>query len=594
MGGIVSATNAIELIENTNLRWGAAGSLAQGRGNHTATLLPNGKVLAVGGHTSAARATSAGSVESYDPNGNFWMAGTDLSTQRGAHTANLLTTGKLLVAGGVSGSSYLNGTELYDLTLNTWSNGPAMTTSRAFHTSTVLESGDVVVVGGETNGGAPTASTQRYIPSTNSWANEDPLVTARAEHTATMLGNGKVLVTGGRGTGGLSLGSVELFNPLAASPNRWGTIGSLGTPRHGHTATTLPDLFGNGVNMVLLVGGFDSNSNTYLSEVRMYNPVGTSPQTILFTLSTLTTPRAFHKAILLPNDKVLVVGGRTTGGVPVKTAELYDPATQSWTNLGEISLARDGSTLTWLANGKVLVSGGFAGNTPVPAGLSDLLDLGVPASRQSTVTSARASSATGKISLAGTGLTGDSEASSGNSQSSTSNVPVVQLQRVDNGWVQWLNAINFGSTSYLSNAPGSFPYGWYRATPIINGVPGNAMLFSYPSPPIAPDPPSIVSVVSTSSGGHPALRITFNAPYDTGGATINYFTASCTSAAGVVVAPVQGSGLSLVVTGLTPNTSYNCTVSATNSAGTSTAAVATPTLAKKVADLTPILMLLLD
>ena len=590
VNGTIGATNTIELIENANLSWGAGGGLAQARGSFTATLLPNGKVLAVGGHTSAARATSAGSVESYDPNGNFWMAGPDLTTQRGAHTANLLTTGKLLVAGGVTGSNYLNSTELYDLTLNTWSNGPAMTTSRAFHTSTMMQSGDVVVVGGETTGGAPTASTERYVAATGSWTTAGSLVAARAEHTATMLGNGAIVVAGGRGVGGLSLSTVEMLNP-ANSLTTWGSAGTtLGTPRHGHTATTLPDYMANGVNMVLFTGGFDSNTNTYLRDVQMFNPVGTNAQTRMFTLPFLTTPRAFHKAILLTNGKVLVVGGRTTGGVPVKTAELYDPAAQSWTNLGEISLARSDSALTLLATGKVLVSGGFSGTTPVPSGLSDLLDLGVPASRQSTLNSARASSATGKVSLTGAGLTGDSEASGGTSQSSASNVPAVQLRREDNGLVKWLSPVSFSAAGYLSDGNVSLPYGVYRATPIINGVVGNSMLFSFPSPAIAPDAPSIASV----QAGPGTITVNFNAPYDNGGATIDWYTVTCTPTGGGTPVTVQGTGTSIQVTGLAKGASYSCSVTAHNSAGTGTSSLALTTTTRKNAGITPILMLLMD
>ena len=583
--GYFGATNTTELVDNANLSWTAAGSLTHARGSQTATLLPNGKVLAVGGHVSGTGAvTNPGSVELYNPTGNFWMADADLITPRGGHTSTLLTNGKLLVAGGVSGSTYPLATERYDTSLGTWSAGAPMTTGRAYHTATLLNSGDVVVAGGDSIGAVPTTSAELYSALNNTWTSAGNLVTARADHTATMLSNAKILVTGGRGVGGAALSTVEMFNP-ATSLTAWAPIATLGTPRYGHTATLLPD------GMVLFAGGYD-NTTGYLADARIYNPGGLTPQTMWRDPPALSVPRAFHTAILLPNGKVLVVGGRTTNGVPVKTAELYDPVAISWTSVGEISLARERGTITLLANGKVLVSGGLTG--AVASGLSDLLDIGVAASRQPSITSARVSNYTGHVSATGTNLTGDSEASSGNGQSSASNLPVMQLRRLDNGMVQWLKAVSFSKTGYVSESPATLPMGYYLLMPVVNGVPGNAMLFSSPSPPIAPDPPSIVSVLSTSSGGQPALRVTFNAPADNGGATISYYTVSCTSAGGVVVAPVQGSGSSIVVTGLTPNTTYTCTLSATNSAGTSTAAVAVPTLAKKVADLTPILMLLLD
>jgi WD40 repeat protein len=77
----------------------------------------------------------------------------------------------------------------------------------------------------------------------------------------------------------------------------------------------------------------------------------------------LTTGRREHTATLLPNGKVLVVGGKTTGDVVIGSAELYDPATGQWTTAGGLSAPRCQHTATLLPNGMVLAAGGYNGSS---------------------------------------------------------------------------------------------------------------------------------------------------------------------------------------------------------------------------------------
>ena len=88
--------------------------------------------------------------------------------------------------------------------------------------------------------------------------------------------------------------------------------------------------------------------------------ISTSPLPIAQT-GALTTGRSEQIAILLPNNKVLVAGGTNNGTTPLRTAELYDPITETWTATGSMSVARRGHTATLLLDGKVLVVGGFDG-----------------------------------------------------------------------------------------------------------------------------------------------------------------------------------------------------------------------------------------
>ncbi len=81
--------------------WTETGSLATARYDHTATLLPNGKVLVAGGLTAP---TTLASAELYDPASGTWTATGSLATARYCHTATLLPNGKVLVAGGIGNS----------------------------------------------------------------------------------------------------------------------------------------------------------------------------------------------------------------------------------------------------------------------------------------------------------------------------------------------------------------------------------------------------------------------------------------------------------------------------------------------------------
>ena len=133
--------------------WISNASMTTARYDHTATLLPNGKVLVAGGGYSAVYLSSA---ELYDPSTVTRTATGSMAANRAMHTATLLPNGKVLVAGGLTsqGTKNLsnNGAELYDPTTGTWKVTGAMATARYSHTATLLPSGKVLVAGGNKDG----------------------------------------------------------------------------------------------------------------------------------------------------------------------------------------------------------------------------------------------------------------------------------------------------------------------------------------------------------------------------------------------------------------------------------------------------------
>src|SRR5438552_11390781 len=118
-------------------------SLNTARSEHTATLLPNGKVLVAGGQNSFMGLTSA---ELYDPASGTWSATGSLNTARYSHTATLLPNGKALVAGGRN-DNHLSSAELYDPSSGTWSATGCLNNQRELHTAKLLPNGKALVAG---------------------------------------------------------------------------------------------------------------------------------------------------------------------------------------------------------------------------------------------------------------------------------------------------------------------------------------------------------------------------------------------------------------------------------------------------------------
>jgi hypothetical protein len=323
--------------------WSFTGSLNTARGQHKATLLPDGKVLVAGGVDSSGPAFV--SAELYDPASGTWATTGNLNFSRFGHTATLLPNGMVLVSGG----DYLGGirasAELYDPASGTWTLTGSLNMGRVQHTATLLPNGMVLVTGGIDFSSIAFATAELYDPASGTWTFTGSLNTARRLHTATLLPNGMVLVAGGVDTNFTPLASAELYDPASGT---WTTTGSLNAAHGLHTATLLPN------GKVLVAGGEESSFHPSAS-AELYDPAnGTWTVT-----GSLNNAHESHTATLLPDGRVLVAGGEDSSFHPSASAELYDSASGSWTTTGSLNTARAVYTATLLPDGMVLVSGGF-------------------------------------------------------------------------------------------------------------------------------------------------------------------------------------------------------------------------------------------
>ncbi|MDO8485346.1 MAG: kelch repeat-containing protein, partial [Candidatus Limnocylindrales bacterium] len=186
-------------------------------------------------------------------------------------------------------------------------------TAHDFHTATLLSDGKVLVAGGVINDrfdGWVSASAELYDPGSGSWTATTDMIEARWSHTATLLPDGRVLVTGSYINSGESRASAELYDPNSGS---WTATRNMGEGRGGHTATMLPD------GRVLVAGGY-SGYNGYsmdsLASAELYD-AGSGSWT---ATGDMAEARDGHTATLLPDGRVLVAGGRSSGGDALASA----------------------------------------------------------------------------------------------------------------------------------------------------------------------------------------------------------------------------------------------------------------------------------
>ncbi len=138
---------------------------------------------------------------------------------------------------------------------------------------------------------------------------------------------------------------------LAAIPHGTGHFtpaNPMTTARGYFTATEL--LNGN----VLVAGGFDGILGPpFFADAEIYH----SRTGTWSSVASMKYPRAAAAAVRLPGGKVLVAGGMGTGP---GTAEIYNPATNTWADTGPLNVARfEDMAAALLPGGRVLVAGGF-------------------------------------------------------------------------------------------------------------------------------------------------------------------------------------------------------------------------------------------
>ena len=326
------------------------GNLGEGHGGRFGAgdaLLPNGKVLIAGGIRDVNLATA----ETWDPvTGTFSQTANNLSVARGYPTTTILANGKILFANGGDyndGGAAVTAADIFDPATGMFSATGSTHDARHGSTANLLLSGKVLVAGGIMSGvQTRLATAELYDPAAGTFAYTGAMHAARDVAVSVRLQSGKVLIAGGGDGSGISLNSTEIYDPTAGTF----AIGPVMAGRRDDaTATLLPD------GRVLIVAGI--NNDVCVGTAEIYDPTSNA-----FTASKSTiTPRHFHTATLLPNGLVLIAGGvnSATNVNTLADAQLYDPATDTFTSAGSMGTARYFHTATLLGDGRVLIAGGY-------------------------------------------------------------------------------------------------------------------------------------------------------------------------------------------------------------------------------------------
>jgi hypothetical protein len=299
-GPAVTAT--AELYDPATGVFTPTGSMITPRAYHTATLLPDGRVLIASGFGSGRPEVSLDSAELYDPATGLFTATGSLSTP--SNTATLLPDGRVLID-----------TEIYDPSAATF--GPAASLQPpafAAATSTLLPTGQVLL--------AAAASSELYDPASAAFSPTGGLLAFWNQ--AALLANGTVLAVGGSDDDFGASASASVYDPAAGASS---ATANMNAPRADLTITLLPN------GQALITGGSTWTGCTLgqgcqaywccIASAEIYDPAAG----LFSTTGSMVSARAGHTATLLPSGQILIVGGGSGDNSPaLSTAELYTPA----------------------------------------------------------------------------------------------------------------------------------------------------------------------------------------------------------------------------------------------------------------------------
>lgn len=589
--GLSQYTAYIQVQQDEN-PWQAVGSLATPRANHTLTVLPDGRVLAAGGENAS---NTIFDTELYIPETRAWVPGLPMKQHRSHHTATLLPNGNVLAAGGFTGLNHSTGTssfaEIFYPDSNAWVPTSPMISSRAYHAAVLLPDGHPFMIGGFRNGTYLDA-TEVFYSTAHRWVSAPPLPEPRAQFTATVLQDGRILVVGGVNATSGVLGTTRIFNPQTWT---WAAGTSITYPRYSHTATLLRD------GRVLIAGGSDGIREMAKAEVF-------DPATGLWTLTSAALPfgndmggpRLGHTATLLPNGKILFVGGFTAFGGPLGYAEGFDADFSTFQVQGVITTGKGDHATVMLRDGYLLHAGGFTGLSYL--GETQILYFGGPPDSATLAGGQRRRPVISQVipslvqpgisgTVIGTGFRGMTEASGGGAGSANSHHshPRVYLQRADSasssandsGWMidvtsgifysgvnNWANM----DSSLTFNVPATaatLPLGWYHLRVAANSQFSESQTFQ-----VGPAKPTgSPGIPQGTLVGPSSVVWTWAAA---GGTFDGYSVYSATSGIFLSTIPRSGGALeSFLESGLGPDTSSLIKVAAFNITGDGPVAIAT-------------------
>jgi N-acetylneuraminic acid mutarotase len=232
-------TAAVNVYDPKAKRWAAAAPLPQPLHHVNAAVV--GDRIYVAGALSSVAFTAVGTTLAYDPVANAWTpkAAMPAGTQRGGSFVGAIGT-TIYVAGGLRNGSVADFSS-YDTVKDEWAALPALDAA-VDHGMTAVFAGKLYAIGGRSAViTSHVARVDMFDPATSKWTPRAPMPTSRGG-AAAAVAKGVIVVAGGEGNAALPSGvfaDVEAYDPVA---DKWITLPSMRTPRHGTGAATVDDV----------------------------------------------------------------------------------------------------------------------------------------------------------------------------------------------------------------------------------------------------------------------------------------------------------------------------------------------------------------
>lgn len=265
-----------------------------------------------------------------------WHDTDSLNIGRFDHAAINLNNGYIMVAGGYTetdpGGTIV--TELFNTTTQRWEYGPPMNKGRAYHHLVRMNDGSIMAIGGFAERTCEILDLNDWT-----WSYTDSVNVKKYwwGRTSTLMEDGNILITGGANFDS-SFASCEIYD---VDSGKWRLTGKLKTSRERHIATLLND------GRILVTGGRTHNQSpfVYQKSCEIFDPV----TEIWSYVDSMEYPRIDHSATLLPDGRMLVVGGEQT------ICEIYNPTTNQWSEAGSVEFAFGYNNAFKLSNNKYLL-----------------------------------------------------------------------------------------------------------------------------------------------------------------------------------------------------------------------------------------------
>jgi Galactose oxidase, central domain len=259
------ATSTSELYDFTTGLWTQTGNMNIPRLYHTATLLSDGRVLVTGGQSAGDGNDNfvEKTAEIYNPDTGTWTLLDSMSRARYGHTATLLPNGTVLIVGGAGPRGdlvYTVRAEMFDPYSGLWKNVDSITTPRGFHTAVLVSTRNVLVAGGLTlpaNSPNRTTTAELFQTSSGKWVSTGSMDVPRSAgaYGGALLPDGRFFIAGGR---------TDTAEVYSQNTGLWELLSNMAVSRSFHTVTLLP----NGT--ILVTGG--ENANGFIAAAEIYVP----------------------------------------------------------------------------------------------------------------------------------------------------------------------------------------------------------------------------------------------------------------------------------------------------------------------------------